>query len=330
MSEVREATDCLRETQIARILDSRKTKETAMARNLGRRDFVKAGTVAVAGAAFAGPGVRSARAVDKVQCSSPAAEAMGWRMGVAQYTFRRFSFFESLDMLAKLGVCNIEPAFFLKLDKARPELKVNENLSPEVRKELKQKLGDYGITISAFYSNLNTDAEQAKKIFDFCKEMGITAIVAEPVAEAFDMIEQLCDEYGINLTIHNHPKSPTSKYWKPENVLAVCKGRGPRIGACCDTGHWIRSGLDPVACLKKMEGRILGFHLKDVAEKGVVKARDMPLGEGKGNYEAVLAEVKRQGYRGVMTIEYEHDSPELMDDVAKCVAFVNKMAKQLG
>ena len=31
-----------------------------------------------------------------------------------------------------------------------------------------------------------------------------------------------------------------------------------------------------------------------------------------------------------MTIEYEHDSPELMDDVAKCVAFVEKMAKQLS
>jgi sugar phosphate isomerase/epimerase len=43
-------------------------------------------------------------------------------------------------------------------------------------------------------------------------------------------------------------------------------GRGKRIGACCDTGHWVRSGLHPVECLKKLEGRILGFHLKDVAQ----------------------------------------------------------------
>ena len=33
-------------------------------------------------------------------------------------------------------------------------------------------------------------------------------------------------------------------------LLDLCKGRGKRIGACCDTGHWVRSGLDPVACLK--------------------------------------------------------------------------------
>jgi sugar phosphate isomerase/epimerase len=38
--------------------------------------------------------------------------------------------------------------------------------------------------------------------------------------------------------------------------------------------------------------------------------------------------LKRQGYRGVMTIEYEHDSPELMADVAKCVAFVEDFAKK--
>lgn len=296
-----------------------------MVTTIKRRDLLKAGAALMAGTAFGD----SLWATEKADCSSPAAAAMGWNVGVAQYTFRRFCFYEALGMASKLGIRNIEPAFFLGLDKTRPELKVNQDLSPAVRKELKQKLGDAGITISAFYSNLNTDADQAKKIFDFCKEMDIASIVAEPQAEAFDMIEKLCDEYGIDLAVHNHPRSPKSKYWQPENVLAVCKGRGPRIGACCDTGHWVRSGLDPVACLKKMEGRVLGFHLKDVAEK-TVESRDVPLGEGKANYEAVLTELKRQGYQGVTTIEYEHDSPELMEDVAKCVAFVEKMAKKLG
>lgn len=301
-----------------------------MAASIKRREFLKVSSAVLAGTAMGGVGASSAWAAETTRCSSPVAAAMGWDVGVAQYTFRRFSFYEALEMASKLGIRNIEPAFFLALDKSRPQLKVNEDLAPEVRKELKQKLGDAAITISGFYSNLNTDADQAKRIFDFCKEMGIASIVAEPVAEAFDMIEKLCDKYEINLAVHNHPKSPTSKYWKPENVLAVCKDRGPRIGACCDTGHWVRSGLDPVACLKLMEGRVLGFHLKDVAEKGVVDARDVPLGEGKADYAAVLKELKRQGYRGVTTIEYEHDSPELMEDVAKCVAFVENMAKELG
>ena len=295
-----------------------------------RRDFLKAGTAVAAGASFGAFGNQIATAAEKVRCSSPQAARMGWLLGVQQYTFRRFSFFQMLDMMVTLGIEHAEAGFFLALDKTRPELKTNEDLSPAVRKEVKQRLADRGLMMSTNYANLGTDADRARKIFDFTKEMGAATIVAEPPAEAFDMIEKLCDEYRINLAVHNHPKSPKSMYWKPENVLAVCKGRGKRIGSCSDTGHWVRSGLDPVECLKKLDGRILGFHLKDVAEKGNPKARDVPLGQGKANFTAVLKELKRQGYRGVLTVEYEHDSPELMEDVAKCVAFVEKTAASLG
>ena len=298
--------------------------------NIKRRDFLKAGSAIVAGASLAAVGSQPATAAEKVCCSSPTAAKMGWLVGVQQYTFRRFTFFETLDMMVTLGVEHVEPGFFLALDKARPELKTNEELSPAVRKEVKQRMADRGISMSSFYGDLGTDADRARKIFEFCKEMGTGTIVSEPPAEAFDMIEKLCDEYGINLAVHNHPKSPQSMYWDPENVLAVCKGRGKRIGSCSDTGHWVRSGLDPVECLKKLEGRILGFHLKDVAEIGKPAARDVPLGQGKANYTAVLEELNRQGYRGVLTIEYEHDSPELMDDVAQCVAFVEKASVSLG
>jgi sugar phosphate isomerase/epimerase len=255
---------------------------------------------------------------------------MGWLVGVSQYTFRRFSLYETLGMMADLGIQSVEPAFFLSLDKARPKLQVNDDLAAEVRRELKQRLADRGLAMPTFYSNLGAKMDRARKLFDFCKEMGVITIVAEPPAETFDAIEKLCDEYRMNVAIHNHPESPHSKYWSPDNVLAVCKGRGKRIGACCDTGHWVRSGLDCVECLKKLEGRILGFHLKDVAEKGNRAARDVPLGQGKADYAAVLSELKRQGYRGSMAIEYEHDSPQLLDDVAQCVAFVEKTAKTLG
>ena len=80
-----------------------------------------------------------------------------------------------------------------------------------------------------------------------------------------------------------------------------------------------------------MEGRILGFHLKDAAEMGNRESRDVPLGEGKADYAAVVKELKRQGYCGVVAIEYEyeHDSPEIKADVAKCVAFVEKTSQAL-
>jgi sugar phosphate isomerase/epimerase len=79
-----------------------------------------------------------------------------------------------------------------------------------------------------------------------------------------------------------------------------------------------------------MEGRILSLHLKDVGEWGRPEARDVPLGTGLADYAGVLKELRRQGFQGVMAIEYEHDSPQLMEEVAECIEFVEKTAKSLA
>jgi L-ribulose-5-phosphate 3-epimerase UlaE len=78
-----------------------------------------------------------------------------------------------------------------------------------------------------------------------------------------------------------------------------------------------------------MEGRIISFHLKDVGQWGKPEARDVPLGTGLADYTAVLHELHRQAYKGVLSIEYEHQSPQLIDEVAQCIAFVEKTAATL-
>lgn len=300
-----------------------------MSQTLNRRSFLRTTAALGAGLSWVGLHGRTLSAADAIKLGQLSVEKLGWQLSAAQYTFRRFALFETLDLVASLGIRYVEPAFFLKLDQDRPELTVNESLSAKERKEFKARLADCGMGMPSFYSNLGNHLDACRKIFDFAKEMGVQTLVAEPPAEAFDMIEKLCEEYEINLAVHNHPKAPNSKYWKPENTLAVCKDRGKRIGVCCDTGHWVRSGLEPVECLKKLEGQIISFHLKDVIEWGKPEARDVPLGTGKANYAAVLEEIQRQQFRGLMAIEYEHDSPKLLDEVGKCIAFVEKTAKTL-
>jgi sugar phosphate isomerase/epimerase len=297
-----------------------------MGTRLGRRALLRNGAHLGLGAALAGSFRDLEAAAAPARLGTPASEQRGWRVGVQLYTYRHVGLYEALDSIAALGVRHIEPCFFLGLDKARPKLKSNEDLPDDVRRELKAKLDERGMALSSFYANLGADAGRDKKIFEFCKAMGTGTIVAEPPAEAFDRIEKLAEDFAVNVTIHNHPESPKQKYWNADHVLAVCKGRGKRIGACCDTGHWVRSGLDPVECLKQLEGRILSIHLKDAAEKGKRGSRDVPLGEGQANYAAVLQELKRQGYKGPMVVEYEHQSPALQEEVAKCVAFVEKAA----
>lgn len=301
-----------------------------MSTSMSRREFIQSSSGMVAGIAAASLWRGSSAHAEQVKISTPDSEKLGWQMSVATYTYRRFPLYEAIDKIAALGVKHIEPAFFLKLDKDRPALQINESLSPDIRKELKDKLADRGMAMSSFYSSLGADEEKAKKIFEFCREMGVVTIVAEPPDNAFDMIEKLSDEHKINIAIHNHPEKPGYKNWKPENVLELCKNRSKRIGGCCDTGHWVRSGLDPVECLKKMEGRIVSFHLKDAAEMNNRKSLDSILGEGKANYKEVLKELKRQGYKGIMAIEYENDTPALQDEMVRNVAFVESVAKELS
>jgi sugar phosphate isomerase/epimerase len=292
-----------------------------------RREFIaRIGAWAVSAAL----GMRAEAAEkQRAQSGAPNAEKMGWRLACQLYTFRNRSFYEALDAIAALGIRNVEACFFLKLDKRRPKLKTNESLSPDLRRELKNRLADRGMKMTNYYAALDADSSVFRKIFDFAKEMGVESLVAEPPVEVFDALEQLCDEYKINLAIHNHPQSPKSKYWRPENVLQVCQGRSSHIGACPDIGHWVRSGLDPVECLSKLKGRIITLHLKDVAESGNPKARDVPLGTGKANYANVLKHLGAQGFQGVMTIEYEHLSDQLVQDVAKSLKFIEDVATSL-
>jgi sugar phosphate isomerase/epimerase len=101
------------------------------------------------------------------------------------------------------------------------------------------------------------------------------------------------------------------------------------MGACCDTGHWVRSGLDPVEMLKKVQGRVVNFHLKDIASGGSKESPCVPFGTGKGNIEGILGEAHRQGFRGVFAIEYEPFAPENVMRVAECIANFERMAAKL-
>ena len=292
-----------------------------------RREFlIRTGTWAT-GALLAATASAKAGKKKRVKLSAPGAKAIGWQLACGLYSLRDRPFYEALDVIARLGIKNVEPCFFLRLSKEEPGLTTSESLSPDMRRDLKKRLDDYGVKMPNYYAPVDSDTKAFRKIFDFAKEMGVKTLVAEPPAEVFDKVEELCDEYRMNLAIHNHPKSPDSKYWQPENVLKVCKGRGRRIGACADTGHWVRSGLDPVECLRKLKGRIISMHLKDVAESGKPEARDVPLGKGKAKYADVLGELHGQRFRGVMTIEYEHLSDQLVEDIAECVKFVENFAK---
>ncbi len=175
--------------------------------------------------------------------------------------------------------------------------------------------------------NFGVTGISGRKTFDFAKDMGIETLVAEPAESDFENLDKLCGEYQINIAIHDHPKP--AHYWDPEIVLKVTKGLSKRIGACCDTGHWSRSGLNPIECLKKLEGRIISFHFKDLNQPGP-GAHDVPWGTGVCDVKGMLTEVRRQGVRAVFSIEYEYNWTTSLPELAQCVAYFDKISDELA
>ena len=294
-----------------------------------RREFLARAIVSGTGATLGMTSLTQAAAAPAAKpfkSSTPNAEKRGWRLCCQLYTFRDRSFYEALDVIAGMGIGLVEPAFFLPLSKEHPDLKTSEALAPEMRREMKKRMDDQGIKMAHYYAPIEGDKNVYRKVFDFAKEMGVETLVAEPPVNMLETLDGLCAEYQMNLAIHNHPEGSGSFYWNPDSFVKACEGRSARIGGCPDTGHWVRSGLDTLASLKKYQKRIITVHLKDAAESGKRDSRDVPLGTGQANYKAILKQLADWKWRGVMTIEYEYLSPQLVQDVVQCVKYVEAFA----
>ncbi len=294
---------------------------------LDRRHFLKAGAVLGAGVGLQSLGGFAAanspeQTPVQIKRSHHAAKKLGWRLGCQAWSFNKFTFFEAIDKTAGLGLHYIE-AFPGQRVSGETTAGFGEGLSDEQRQTIKRKLADSGVKLV----NFGVAGINGRKTFDFAKDMGIETIVSEPGEGEFEKLDKLCDEYGINVAIHDHPKP--SHYWNPDTVLKVTRGLSKRIGACCDTGHWPRSGLNAVECLKKLEGRIISFHFKDVNKTGG-EAHDVPWGTGINNVKGMLTEVHRQGVKAVFSIEYEYNWDNSLPEIALCVAYFDKIAAELA
>lgn len=258
-----------------------------------------------------------------------AASEEHWRLGMQAYSFNRFTFFEAVDKTRALGLKYIEAYPGQQLSKEKPYVKTNQNMSAQDKNQMLQKLREAGVKLVNYgVVDLPNDEAQCRKVFNFAREMGIETIVSEPPEEAFELIDKLCQEYEINVAIHNHPKP--SYYWNPDTVLKVCQGRSKRIGACADTGHWMRSGINPLEAVKKLKGRIISLHFKDLNEFGNRDAHDVIWGTGAGDAKAILTELGRQNFKGVFSIEYEHNWLNSMPEIAGCVSYFERTAAELG
>ena len=228
------------------------------------------------------------------------------------WTFRMFSFSDALDKVDSSGIKNIEAFIGQNLGGGMTG-KYGLDMSPETIAKLKALLNKHGIQPVAMGVIVPKNKAEWIKTFELAKNLGMSYITAEPIKTQWDLVDSLAGVYGIPVAIHDHPKP--NMYWSPDSVLAAIQGHS-HIGSCADVGHWARNGLNPVDCLKKLEGHIIGVHLKDIVEFNNPKATDTVVSKGVVDFPAVLAELKRQNFKGMLSIEHEsnwyHNLPDVI------------------
>jgi sugar phosphate isomerase/epimerase len=225
-------------------------------------------------------------------------------IAVQCYTFREYSFLEALEKAKALGIDFVQAYPDQIFEPDNPDVVFDHNLNDEGVQMVRSKLAELGLRLIAYgVVDFENTEEDMRKVFDFAKALEIRTILAEPDFDDFSLLERMVKEYDIPVAIHNHPAP--KKYARPEEVLERIQGLDERIGACVDTGHWMRSGVRPLDGLKKLEGRILDVHLKDLDAFGELEAEDVPIGQGLANVHDILAELTRQNYHGYIAVEYE-------------------------
>ena len=248
-----------------------------------------------------------------------------WRIGIALYSFNRFSFADAIKKADSAGVKYVEGFSFHKLGKEFNE-KSMSSMSEEDIRNMKQMLKNKNLKMQSMYVSGAKNEDDWKYFFELAKEMKMQYIVSEPGKKSWDMLDSLAGLYHVKIAIHEHAKGK-SIYWHPDSVLAALKNH-PNFGVCADLGHWARSGLDPVECLKQLDGHILGVHLKDIDESNNPDAKDVIVGKGVIDLSAVVAELKRQHFNGAVHVECEHAMENNMPDVIEAIKYFDGLTKQ--
>jgi sugar phosphate isomerase/epimerase len=285
-----------------------------MTADISRRKFFHVTSGLAVGAALH----RAARGVAAAQAEKPWG---GWPIGVQSYSLRNFNVHDAIRHIQGMDVHFVE--FFSK--------HLDIGASDEQIAQVRQLLMSADIQLNAHGVNRFTrDHDANRRIFAFAKKAGIRNLTADPDPDSFDSLDKLCAEYDVRIAIHNH--GPRHRYNTIQDVAQAVEGHHPHVGACVDTGHFIRGKVDPVEAVRALKGRVFAVHLKD-DEKQDGGSHNVILGKAHLDVPGLFRALKETAFPpdGSLSLEYEANPQNPIDDMKMCLAVVKEaVAKAAG
>lgn len=231
-------------------------------------------------------------------------------LGLASYTLRKYTVQQLINICKRLDIKEVA----LK-DFHLPLTATDEEIKNTISKLKTEGINVYGGGV--IY--MKTEAE-VKNAFRYAQAAGMQMIIGVPNHELLPIVERYVKETNIRLAIHNH--GPGDKvYPTPLSVYEKIEKLDSRIGLCMDIGHVVRLGMDPIDSLKKYGHRMFDMHMKDV--DGITeKNKPVQIGRGVINILKVMKTLKNSNYKGVVSIEYEHDADNAESGLSESLGYV--------
>jgi sugar phosphate isomerase/epimerase len=240
-------------------------------------------------------------------------ESTDIKLSVASYSFRDFQRDLAIKYTKELGVHYID----IK------EFHLPQNDSPKDLAAGRKKFDAAGLTVvgGGNISLKEEDIDGLRPHFIYAKNCGFPMMIVAPSRTNMKLIEKLAMEYDMSIAVHNHGPEDAKFYPTPQSVLEIVKDMDPRMGLCIDIGHTARTGVDVVESLGLAGDRLHEVHvkdLKDFKEKG----SQVPCGDGIMPFPAIFKQLKKQGYTGVCSLEYEIDADNPVPGMQKSFSYM--------
>ncbi|MCU0523027.1 MAG: sugar phosphate isomerase/epimerase [Anaerolineae bacterium] len=217
-------------------------------------------------------------------------------IGVISYLLRHHGTADAMDFLSGIGY-TVTELDFRHADGLTDYHKVDAKGAAETRKLCIA----HGITPMAYCVgglSKGRDAAFLRNVFEFAKGLEVPVITGVLDPALLPDLDELCEEYRTYYAIENHRGNV---FEAADTILQALEGHSLYIGANPDTGHFAAAGVDPLAQVEKLAGRIYHVHFKDSDQR-------LPLGGGTVDLPGVYKELKRQGFDRLLSIEHnEYD-----------------------
>lgn len=259
-----------------------------------------------------------------ILCALTFSSGSDFDIAVAAYSYRNFTFLETVDEIQKLDVKLVEGFNFQKIGGDIPGNLDPASMSDEAILAVRKKLDGAGLTLIAlYYGGFPNDEAACRRIFERSKTLGVRYFVSEPSPDVLPLLNRLAVEYGMVVGLHGHDKKSSPNTWHPSMVHDLCATHAPGVRAFSDTGHWIRSQLDPPAGAEVLGECLVGVEIHDTDANGV----DVPLGTGVGHMREFVRTLQKS-HKGensvILSIEYVSHPENPTPDIQACLRFLKE------